>query len=166
MSKYTVGPIIKDHIHTLVDARTGKHRKRDYVLPFGIPVVVAVTMFAFDVHLRSQAEIIAGVAILSGLLIALVIFVFQLRLQVAQDPRMLKGSLVTTLLDQLFANVNYAAVIGLLTTVVTVVAAVMAGGASLGRFMSAAVAGLGLHLILTIGMCMKRIRAAYRELTI
>jgi hypothetical protein len=107
----------------------------------------------------------------SRFLFGLVIFVFQLRLQVTNDPRIPQQGQLPRLIDQLFANVTYAVLVGFAVTVVA-----MAASATrttdpktgdllpINAWWSGVLVALFLHLALLLGMALKRLHSAYREL--
>ncbi len=166
-SKFNVLPAIRDHFETFEDHNNrNRFLLRDYAGMVGVPAAAAGLITLCQVHIRSVGTFLSGVAVLTGLLFALVIFVFQLRLQVASDPRHHNGGKLTTLIDELFANVNYAVIVGLATSVLGVIAASVedpAAGAPV--WASALLTLLGTHLVLTVLMCVKRTRSAYRRLS-
>lgn len=111
---------------------------------------------------------VVGAAVLAGFSFGLSVFVFQLRMDASRDPRVPRGSRLLDLIDELFANVLYLIVVGVGLTVLTVVAATVRPDDvdRLNAWWTGAVAALGLHYVLTLGMCVKRMRAAYEELNI
>ncbi|MGW7682147.1 hypothetical protein ACWGID_15490 [Kribbella sp. NPDC054772] len=169
-SKLSLMPVVTEHYRTLTDVRTGKPRRRDFATALGIPAVLGVLCCAFGLRMPSAGDLIQGVSILTGLLFALVIFVFQLRIQVGADREQVRREHVLALLDELFSNVLYAVVAGLGTTVIALAAGISttpdADGNSppLDRWWTAAIVASSAHLVLTIAMCLKRTRAAYAAL--
>lgn len=170
--KTAIRPLVADHLRTFRDDRTGKRRLRDYLVHFAAPAALAALGVALGLRLADAAQIIAGAAVLAGFSFGLAVFVFQLRLDAGRDPRVPKGSTLLELIDELFNNVLYSIVIGL-ALVVAVVAATSftapppgESPAPLSGWWTAGVVALGLHYILTLLMCLKRTRAAYKNLTI
>ncbi|PKV80468.1 hypothetical protein ATK86_4895 [Nocardia fluminea] len=90
-------------------------------------------------------------------------FVFQLRLQL-RASEISSTSTLARFVDQLFYNVNYAVVVGVATTGTGTVAVHLANKNSAPVWISAILTALGLHLALTILMCVKRVHSAYRML--
>lgn len=171
MSRFSVLPIVQDHYETLNDG-AGHPRGLDWGLTLLLPAAGGVAAGLCHVPIQEIGDIIAGLTILTGLLFAVVIFVFQLRLQVATDPRIPKGTAVPNLLDELFHNLLYAVLAGLLASVVTVVAATTRVAAADGTLhppaaaWAGAVVAVATHLIIVLLMCLKRLRAVYANLTI
>lgn len=99
------------------------------------------------------------------LLFGLVIYVFQLRIQLLENPNVPRDGKLVRFTDQVFANVNYAVVVGGLTTVASVGAGLTADDhGNISSIWSGLIVALGVHLILVVFMCIKRVRAAYREI--
>lgn len=170
-SKISAIPIVGAHLDTLRDARDRSTKWVDVVIQYLLPVVAGVACYLGQFHLQGVGDVIAGLAVLAALLFALVIFVFQLRLQLANDPRVPKGGLLPTLVDELFANVAYAVLIGLSAVVVSLAASSTRSLDERGNLeplnaiWSAVLVVVAVHLLLTVGMCLKRTHSAYRELT-
>jgi hypothetical protein len=170
MSKFSVAPIIKKHVATLQDDRTGRPRWQDWVVLYGFPAAAgAITKF-YGVRLDGIGEVVGGLSILAGFLFGILIFVFQLRMQAASDPRVAPQGSLVKLLDQLFANVNYSVVVGFLTATVAIAASATrvtcpdGSVEPLNQWWSSVLVVLFLHLMLLLGMALKRLAKAYQEL--
>lgn len=167
--KFVVDKIIREHFKTFSDSH-GKPRPTDWIEMLGVPVVLGAVAAGFEVELHDLADVVVGVSILAGLLFGLLIYVFQLRLQLASDPRVNPRGRTIELVEQLFSNVAYAVVLGLTTTAYLVACANIAhpfeagGPDQINRWWSAGVVTLGAHLLLTIFMCLKRTRTAFDNL--
>jgi len=115
-----------------------------------------------QVRLQDVSSYLGGLAVFTALLFGLVIFVFQLRLQLQDRDDQLRRANQEELIDQLFYNVNYSVLLGILTTTVGVVAASTADGdRGAPVWVSALLVTLASHLLLTIFMCIKRVHASY-----
>lgn len=164
-SKASVGSAVRAHFDTLRDDRTGELRFLDIALFVGAPTLAGVVLWWFEFRMRDTAAVLAALAVFTALLFGLVIFVFQLRVQIKTDGQDQQRPRLTSLIDETFANVTYSVIVGLLTTVVGLIAAAVADktdGAPV--WASAALGALGLHLVLTILMCLKRVHSAYQQL--
>lgn len=159
-----------NHFNTFRHHRTG-------VLVWGLllpvylpPVAGAVLALVYDWRLSGFAELIAGTAVLAGFLFALMIFVFQLRLQITHDPRVQERLYLPRLVDELFQNVLYSALVSLTFTLAVVVSTVTASAPAAGPVRleqgpSVIVVALGAHLLGLLYVVIQRTQAAYRELT-
>lgn len=167
-SKFSVWPTIREHYGTYIDDETKQPLAADYLTSLGLPVaaglVVAGVMKWRTLSMTDVAAYIGGVAIFTALLFALVIYVFQLRMQLDADDRVSRTGKLVRLIDQLFSNVNYAVVVGIVTTTVAMIAAAFATNGDIGPYWTGVLAALGLHLVLSVFMCIKRVQAAYREI--
>jgi len=163
--KTSVGDVVKEHYATFYDARTKKPRWQDYVLPVVVPVLAGALSAALGWRMSSAGTLTNGLAILTGLLFALVVFVFQLRLDVTRDPRHEGQVSLRRRVDELFHNVLYAILAGLTATMASVIAdAATPKDLPVDRWWTAALVILGGHLVVTILMCLKRTLLAYRVL--
>lgn len=155
---------------TLRDDSTGDVRGLDLLLFVGAPFAAGVVLALVGFRMKDIAAVLAALAVFTALLFGLVIFVFQLRVQIKGRKRE-ESSIerdrprIAILIDETFANVTYSVIVGLVITVVGVVAAAVADkndGAPV--WVSALLGALGLHLVLTILMCLKRVNSAYQQL--
>lgn len=166
-SKASALPAVRAHFNTLRDDRTGAVRPLDIAVFVGLPAIAGLGIWFSGFRMRDIAAVLAGLAVFTALLFGLVIFVFQLRVQIKDDGRDLARPRISTLIDETFANVTYSVVVGLATTVVAVIAAAIAQGTDgTPSWISGILAAMGLHLVLTILMCLKRIYSAYEQLKI
>lgn len=164
-SKTSVVEVVREHYRTFYDARTGKPRWQDYVMPVAVPLVAAAVSAALGWRMSSAATLTNGLAILTGLLFALVVFVFQLRLDVTRDPRHEGQLSLRTRIDELFQNVLYAILVGLTATVLSVIAdAATSTDGQVSRWWTAVMIAVGGHAVATVLQCLKRTLRAYRAL--
>lgn len=169
--KAAVLPLVVNHINTLRDSRTDRIRSRDIGTHYFLPLAVAAALpFGLDLRLADAGQVIAGASILAGFSFGFAIWVFELRLHATRDPRVPKGAYLLDLLDELFTNVCYTIVVGLALVVLAVGATSLTSSYEAARVFSDgwtfALLALGLHYVVTLLMCLKRIVRAYRELTI
>lgn len=165
-SKASVIPTVRAHFDTFRDdSSNGSLHLPDYAIFLGIPLGAAALVVLGEVRLKEISGFLGGLAVFTALLFGLVIFVFQLRLQLRTDGEFSAHSTLVRLIDQLFANVNYAVVVGVVTTAVGVIAAsTLDSTTGAPVWVSAVLTALATHLVLTIFMCVKRVHSAYRQL--
>lgn len=163
-SKSNVLPIVTDHYATLVHGRTEKPRILDYAFQLGFPLAAGLVVWLRDVRLRELGGALGGLAVFTALLFGLLVFVFQLRIQAASDPRLGRGHRVLELIDELYSNVGYSVLVGIVVTAAGMVATTTSDG-DMGSapWVSGALATLTLHLVIVVLMCLKRARAAYNS---
>lgn len=170
-SKFSLLPILRDQFATLTDAKTGHPRFDDYAALIGAPALAAASVVVARWHMSIVGEFLTALAIITALLFAMVIFIFQLRLHMG-DREVLERTPATTveLVDELFSNVCYAIVIGFVTIAVTLFGAALrptdatGGPGPIGVVWTAAIIFLVVHFVLVLAMCMKRLASAYRKL--
>lgn len=164
-SKLSPVLILKSHFDTLRDAQNNKPLISDYLIFYGIPLGFGAYSLWQDFRAKDVGSFLGGIAVFAALLFALVVFVFQLRISAGNNPQTQNKDRLLKLLDQLFANVSYAVLIGLATTFLGIISIWVTDddtGAPVG--LSVLLVTAVTHLVLIIMMCLKRIDAAYRRL--
>lgn len=172
-AKTSVVRVVVNHAHTLRDAKTDRPRKLDYLLHYGLPVVATVGFATSGASITDAGHLLTALSILSGITFALAVLVFQLRTTTPRDPRITSQVGLVELIDELFWNVTYATLVGLLIVGVaafgmTVEApAWLPQGAAPGLNVAwgAFLVGATLHYGITFLMCLKRLESAFRKLT-
>ena len=163
--KIDVLPVIQDHYDTLVDQQpygaAPKVNPWDIATQYGLPVLAAAGALLAGTSLKGLSSLLAGAAILTAFSFGLAVFAFQTR---AADTST-AGSHRRRLLDEFFGNVLYSVLVGLgLTTALMVSASQAANPDQAGPLGTAIIIVLGLHYLLILLMCIKRLRAAYLQL--
>jgi hypothetical protein len=142
--------IIRAHLDTYVDVRTGKGRPQDHLLIEGLPVAVFGVCVGLDVRLGPIAA--GGLLTVTGLL---GVFLFGLVVQLAaramdladsRPPRSPDTSAHAIYLQELAANASYASLACITAAVVFVVVSVTSHWAL--RVSSALGLAIGAHLVL------------------
>lgn len=166
-SKANVLKIIRAHRATYVDAATGRPSLRDRAEFEWLPILAAILLAVFDVTLSPSASV--GLLTISGLLGA---FLFGVMLQISDramnwaddpPPQGRDTSDHAIYLEQLAANAGYASLVSLAAAIAYVVAATADGHPWVLRIASAVGLALGLHLLLTLLMVMKRVFALTQQ---
>lgn len=164
MGKTSLWCIPRDHFQTLVDHRSGRISPGDVLLQFVVPAAGGVVGGLLGSVLKDVSAAVSAVAIIAGLLCSMAVFVFQLRLGLLDDRRL--GDDDRELVDQCFSNVMWAILVGFGLAVYLVICG--AGGwigcGILGRILTAVAIAVGLHFLLVIAMCLKRLRRAYERI--
>lgn len=124
-------------------------------------VVAGIGMWFSGWQISHVSDFIAGVAVIAGFLFALLVFVFQLRLQVSHDPRVQQRIRVPVLVDELFSTALLATGVAVAFTVILIIASSSAGTAddgtqlALARWLSSLIAAMGAllcSLLLVVGL--------------
>lgn len=171
--KINIAPLVTAHFKTLRNNRTGKLSKWDIFIHLFVPVL---TLIACAWPLRIDLEdkysnILAALAIIFGFAFAAVIFIFQLRMQMAEMQISSKQSPVAeispqidaaapVLVNELFSNCLYA----VLVSGVAVLWTGLVDGISLPVWCDYLIAALISHLVVVLMMCFKRINAAFSRI--
>jgi hypothetical protein len=159
--KISMRDVFGEHLATLYNNRSDARRisLSDLAVFFGLPVVVGIIVGVFHPNLET-GEALTGVSILAGLSFGAVVFVFDLRLRMAQ--RWKAGARALMLLDQLFKNLLYSVFVAVILVVVSLIPEGVGWWSRVyGGFFTA----VALHYVLTMLMCIKRLSAAFREAT-
>lgn len=155
--------VVKDQFDTL-KARDGHGRIRvDMLITlYGFPFVFGlVAGFFGDPHV-DISPLLSAVAVYTGLVFNLAFQAFDKSLSLRADPFLQGDSKTITLVDQMFANVNYTVAVGVLTTSILVCATFFAEPSWLGiasDVTTGLVAFLLAHLFVMSGMIINRFRS-------
>lgn len=152
-----------EHWDTLRSQKEGNppmtaDRRAFVLIPAGIGIVTLIWP-PDDVSV-----ILDGTAITTALLFGLLVHVFTLGLSASSDSRV-RDSWVMELIDQLRINTAYAIMIGIMAVVF-----LSAAGAydKAPRWVESPLASIGIalvvHLLMTLGMVLKRTNSAYTEM--
>ena len=157
--------MIRAHFRTLVSANTGRTLIADHVVLELVPAGLGFAYLASGKFLLSVTS--AGLVTVTGLLGA---FLFALMIQIADraeswaDTHPTPGpqtSRHAIYLTELSANAGYASLVSIVASVVFVMCSATTGLPR--RVSGAAGLGLGLHLVLTLFMVLKRVFALTEE---
>lgn len=164
MGKSSVVGIAKGHFRTLRDARTGRIRMRDFIWQIGLPVACGIACVLCGWHLDDASNAIVGISIVAALMCAMAALIFQIRLDLNKASSTEKRDV--TLIDEVFANVMWAILMGLaLALYLIVVDAVGFFNESTSAIVASSVAvALCAHFVFVIGMCLKRFQRSYEKI--
>lgn len=153
--------ILHHHLEGFRNPATGQFRRQDLVLHYLVPLALGGAWWAVGPRDPEMGNFIAGLAILTGLFLALLVYVFQLRLDIDAEAAHQRSTRLIPLIDALFHNSVYAALACGATTVVAVIADLTSFAP---RVVGSAVIILGVHVAFTALMVMRRAQTAYLEL--
>lgn len=163
--KFSARPILRAHLHTLQDARTGRTSLRDYLTLFGIPSAAFVVFVAVDVELRdSVSNLIAATALVATLLFGTVLQLYD-RATTWADEAPAPGpqtSRYAMLLEELTANAAYAAIVATSVSIGLVSYEVDVGLSNVialhlpRRLLGAAILATLLHGVLVLALVLRR----------
>ncbi|HEX4018002.1 MAG TPA: hypothetical protein VHX15_14800 [Frankiaceae bacterium] len=133
-----------------------------------LAAAAAVLCMARGLRLTRAADVLSGAAILTGFLFGALVFVFQLRLRVTDDPHIPSFGRLRVLIDRTYGRLTGAVVAALLTTITAVLADVTAHTApgaepSVSRWWTAIIALFGVRLLTLMPQLVWDLTKAYRE---
>jgi len=165
LAKADVSPIIRGHVASLSNARTGQPSLSDKLFFFGTPFCVGIILVGVHFHFRSDAVsgFLNAFSILTGLLLNLLVLVFSLSVSqqketqstVAQKLQQLRKRI----LKEVFTNVCYCILISICvvgTALVDLSYMRSQPGATTGMGSTFLLSALTCHFVLTLLMVMKR----------
>lgn len=164
MGKSSLRRVPADHFRTLYNDQTGKADLLAWSAQLGIPCLVGTGTALMGGKLSDVGHAVAGVSIVSGLLFSMSIFLFQLRMSLSQDKRLTENDY--HLVDECMSNTLWAIVWGLALTVYLVIVGSW-NGMSQGSWASpltGIAAAAGIHFLIVIMMCIKRLRRSYERI--
>lgn len=164
MGKASLWSVPADHFRTLYNNRT---EKPDYwailwqtLLPLGAGIAVWVPRAKID----DVSAAVSGISIVSALLFAMSVFLFQLRISLGSDKRLGKDDYAVV--DECMANTLWAILWGLGLVLFFIICDVgnwfTQDGS--GPILTGIAVAATVHFLLVIGMCLKRLRRAYRRI--
>lgn len=157
-TKISMGQIVKNHYATLYDARSGKDAAYygDIVTFFGIPAVSGLG--AYFLSTFPYGNVLTALSILAGLSLTALIFVFELRSNLAEKYE--PGDKELQVVEELFHNLMYSLFCALVTILLCVISDADYG-AGVGAVLRVAVMVLCSHYLLALLMCLKRLSVAF-----
>ncbi|MFI1837652.1 hypothetical protein [Streptomyces olivaceoviridis] len=167
--KWDVRDIAAANFRTYVDA-DGKRRAGDVVVFIGLPLILGVTCGLLrhfgHLHILDVSKFIGGVGVFTGLLFGLLTNVFTLSLRVRRDEGLDPDHVVIRNVRELFANLSWAVLVGLLLVVLlVVVTATHDPKKSIGVAWTGILVATFSHLILSLLMSLKRLWFAHQNVS-
>ncbi|GAB3795545.1 hypothetical protein [Micromonospora zhanjiangensis] len=163
-SKFSAIALVQDHYDTLRNYGTKRRRPADYLAYLGVPAAIAGGVWYFDGRARNVPDVLAAIAILTGLIFNVFVLIFDLTARATDTLPPQMRQFVDQLADELRANVSYAVLVGIvLTGLLGGVVMFTDTDKPLGRVSTLLVVFAGVHLLLTIFMILKRVRAMFRS---
>lgn len=172
MGKAGLTSIARAYFDTLHAGTTGETRFADVFLQILLPLIAGIVLFCSAAFTEGNgfvpfvveafSDITAALSIVSALLCALAIMVFQLRIQMAADDmEAVATKQETQLVDELFSDVLWAVVCGFAAVVLMIVAGSL-GSETVAAWALAAISlAVLLNFCAVTCMCLKRMGAAY-----
>jgi hypothetical protein len=139
------------------------------VAGWSLAVAAALLCVIRGLRMTRAADVLSGASILTGFLFGTLVFAFQLRLRVTDDPHVPSFGRLRRLIDRSYGRLTAAVVASLLTTIASVLADVTAHSApgedpSVSRWWTAAIALFGVRLLTLMPQLLWDLTKAYREI--
>ncbi len=163
MGKASLWSVPTDHFRTLYDNRTGRPDWWAIAWQTIFPLGAGIAVWKIGAKLTEVSAAVAGISIVSGLLFAMAVFLFQLRLTIGKDKRLGEDDFV--LIDECMANTLWAILWGLGLALFLIVgdAGKWITDDQIGPALTGITVTATMHFLLVIGMCLKRLRRAYER---
>jgi hypothetical protein len=157
--KANPAPIISAHFHSFADGASGAVRPRDYGVFIALPLISGGVCFLLDGRFSTQAgeSLLTLSGLLGALLFGALLLVSERAMSWADSPpgRGQRTSEQAVYLGRLTANAAYASLVCIATAGVFFVVSVSSGTAL--QISSALGVALGLHMVLTLLMVIRRV---------
>jgi hypothetical protein len=168
--KWDVRDIAKAHFRTYVDAKTHKRRRADFAAFVFFPLAMGVLTATLRHHdhfgLYDVSKFIGGVGIFTGLLFGLLTNVFTLSLRLQRDDE-LGEQVVTKYVKELFSNISWAVVVGLILMTLLVTCSTVSNPSEPVHWAwTGLLVATFFHLGLTVLMSLKRLWLAHSKIAL
>lgn len=163
-SKIDLGPLLNAQIKSFKGYRW-QATFRDVGIFVALPIALGAAVLWAQPKVYNAGSGIAGVSVLTGLLFALLVNVFNLAVKMRRDEGLTPESLILGTVDELLANVGWSVLVGL-ALVVTLACGVSTQQPNheLGRWWVAVIVVMFAHLLVTVLMALSRIFSAHAQI--
>jgi hypothetical protein len=163
-TKFSIISILADHYGTFKNYESNTINPVDYIVYVGLPLASAILLVIFKIRAQNAPDVLAAVAILTGLIFNAVLLISDLSARASETKGARERDAITKqLAEELRANISYAVLLGLtLSALLGAISMFTDTSKSLNVWLTGAVVLLGLQLLLTILMILKRIRSLFR----
>ena len=161
--KASVSSIAEDHFATLKND-DDKYDLADVAVQIAMPVAAGAVVFLFKCVIGDVGALVTGVSIVAALMGAMAVLIFQIRLSIPNDNRL--DVYDYELVDEVFSNILWAILVGFtlaLGLVVYQTFCVMDLWLA-GNVVTSLAVALGLHFVVVVAMCLKRLNLAYMRI--
>ena len=163
-SKFSALALVHDHYNTLRNYQNGRYSLADIIVNFGAPASVAGLCWILDGKARNVPELLAAVAVFTGLIFNVFVLIFDLTARATDKLPDESRLLVDRLADELRANVSYAVLVGItFTGALAAITMFVDTEKPIDRWITALIVFAGVHMLMTIFMILKRVRAMFRS---
>ena len=158
ITKINISGIVNDHLGTLVHEHSGKRSAPDYVLFYGVPLIVAFAMVWFKGFFGKTigGVLITSLSVFAALLLNLLLLIYDIVRKADQSPSAEKKR---QFLKQIYSNISYSILVAVATIILLLGYFVTLAFSRLEpRYVLAyLIYSLSTNFILTILMVLKRV---------
>jgi hypothetical protein len=138
---------------------------RDILAFLGLPIILGVLVAVWGPPVYSVGSLLTGVSVFSGLLVALLVNVFNFSVKIRRDEKIRPEQQLARTVDELMTNAAWTVLIGLLLVVLLAsAAATQKPQSSLEPIWVGILVGLVVHLIMNVLMVLSRIWTAHEDI--
>lgn len=138
---------------------------RDFATFILLPIGTGILVGRWGPDVVNAAPVLAGVAVFTALLFALLVNVLTLAVKLRRDEGLRTESRIVRDVEELFANVSWSVVVGLLLVSLLVPAAAVADPAHpMPQWLAGLLAGVFAHLVITVIMAVSRLNHAFLQI--
>jgi len=131
------------------------------LLPIGLGIIAVL----FGPPIYSVASLLTGVSVFSGLLVALLVNVFNFSVKIRRDEKVRPEEKLAKTVDELMANAAWTVVVGLsLVAMLAIASATQIPSCPLGKIWVGILTSVLVYLILNVLMVLSRIWTAHEDI--
>lgn len=138
---------------------------RDISVFVALPIVIGVVVSVLGPSVYSVGSLLTGASVFSGLLVALLVNVFNFSVKIRRDEKIRPEQKLAQTVDELMTNAAWTVITGLLLVVILAsAAATQKPETALNPLLTAVLVGLGVHLVMNVLMVLSRIWTAHEDI--
>jgi len=131
----------------------------------GLPIIFGVLVAALGPPVYSVGSLLTGASVFSGLLVALLVNVFNFSVKIRRDEKIRPEQQLARTVDELMTNAAWTVITGLLLVVLlAAAAATQKPNTALDPLWVGILVGLVVHLIMNVLMVLSRIWTAHEDI--
>ncbi|MFF2243325.1 hypothetical protein ACFVTM_03985 [Arthrobacter sp. NPDC058130] len=131
----------------------------------GLPVAVGIAAAFFAPPVHSVGGLLTGASVFSGLLVALLVNIFNFSVKVRRDEKVRPEEKLARTVDELLTNAAWTVLVGLtLVVLLAVASATQEPSKPLDQVWVGTLAGFSAYLVLNILMVLSRIWTAHEDI--
>lgn len=138
---------------------------RDIATFLVLPIIIGVASALFGPPIHSVGSLLTGASVFSGLLVALLVNVFNFSVKIRRDEKIRPEEKLARTVDELMTNAAWTVVVGLaLVALLAIASATQKPENPLDPLWVGVLAGASVYLILNVLMVLSRIWTAHGDI--